>query len=77
MLHSSKNEGDSKVSGSFVVSNFNNSLSPKKEEQPLAQNKNIYISNNLPQLPIDKKDSVDDYIKTNDESKFMKNESRV
>lgn len=32
MLHSSKNEGDSKVSGSFIVSNFNNSLSPKKEE---------------------------------------------
>lgn len=31
MLHSSKNDGDSKVSNSFIANNVNNSLSPTKK----------------------------------------------
>lgn len=40
MLHSSKNEGDSKNSNSFITNNLNSSLSPgKKEEEVLTSMK--------------------------------------
>lgn len=44
MLTSSKNDGDSKVSNSFIANNANNSLSPAKrdEESNSANFNNIY-----------------------------------
>lgn len=74
MLHSSKHDGESKYSNSFLTNNLNSSLSPGKKEQEV-----LTSMKGKQKYPFESEKAPDvyDYGKTSEDQKFMKHESNV